>query len=695
MEVDVKTLILHLLILPFFLLSPSAAFAGLSSSLVERQELKVTLVPHKHLLKGESIVTFAAGSSRVFLNISSAAAIDHVSLAGKEIRYSFNGGALAIDLPALANNAPAAVKIKYHVTFDTSVPVRPVTNEDPSYGVVGTITETGVFLGSDASWYPAPQSMPAYRRTEISAPAGMESITSGKRLVRRTENGISRSIWEEKKPVGELSLSAGPYVIEERHLKGIDVYTYLYRENAKLGKKYLDAAVKYIGMYSELFGPYPFDKFAAVENFFPTGYGYPSYTLLGSTVIRLPFIVDTSFPHEIAHCWWGNGVQVDYRQGNWSEGLVTYLADYLLEEKKGTAAARDYRLRLLGDYSSLVKPDRDFPLQKFMGRVDPASRAIGYGKGAMVFHMIRTRIGDKAFFRALKEINRERLFKSATWSDFSGAFSRTSGRDLAPFIQQWLTRSGGPTLSFDSVTRRRRGAGWRVSGAIVQADSPFYELTLPLRVETEKGAVQQKVALSGKRTDFSFSVPYRPSRIVLDPEATVFRLLAEEELPPTVNLVKGSEKLAVVVTGNCQANKGTLHNLLESMGQGTAPLLTEDQLEKLNLGNYDLLFCGVPQDKERLLKVPAGITIAPKEFSVEGEKFANRHDLLFVVTQHPVKAGRVAALFLPLSPDAAEQYVLKVTHYGKYGYLVFSGGENRRKGMFSPSGNTVTFKDKS
>ncbi|WP_243688632.1 hypothetical protein [Geotalea toluenoxydans] len=161
-------------------------------------------------------------------------------------------------------------------------------------------------------------------------------------------------------------MSAGPYVIQERQLGHLDIYTYLYPQNAGLGKKYLDAAVKYIGMYTELFGPYPFDKFAAVENFFPTGYGYPSYTLMGGTVIRLPFIVDTSFPHEIAHCWWGNGVQVDYREGNWSEGLVTYLADYLLEEKKSPAAARDYRLRLLSDYSSLVKADRDFPLQKFM-----------------------------------------------------------------------------------------------------------------------------------------------------------------------------------------------------------------------------------------------------------------------------------------------------------------------------------------
>ena len=62
-------------------------------------------------------------------------------------------------------------------------------------------------------------------------------------------------------------------------------------------------------------GPYPFPKFAIVENFFPTGYGFLSYTLLGGSVLKLPFIPETSLRHEIAHSWWGNGVLVDYAAG--------------------------------------------------------------------------------------------------------------------------------------------------------------------------------------------------------------------------------------------------------------------------------------------------------------------------------------------------------------------------------------------
>ena len=36
----------------------------------------------------------------------------------------------------------------------------------------------------------------------------------------------------------------------------------------------------------------------------------PSFTLLGSQVIRFPFILTSSYPHEILHNWWGNAVFV-------------------------------------------------------------------------------------------------------------------------------------------------------------------------------------------------------------------------------------------------------------------------------------------------------------------------------------------------------------------------------------------------
>ena len=136
----------------------------------------------------------------------------------------------------------------------------------------------------------------------------------------------------------EIYLVAGRYH-EYRHEDTEPAsVVFLRSPDAALATKYLDATQRYVELYSRLLGSYPYKKFALVENFWETGYGMPSFTLLGPRVIRLPFIIHSSYPHEILHNWWGNSVYVAKRGGNWSEGLTAYLADHLLAEQRGRGA---------------------------------------------------------------------------------------------------------------------------------------------------------------------------------------------------------------------------------------------------------------------------------------------------------------------------------------------------------------------
>jgi hypothetical protein len=349
-------------------------------------------------------------------------------------------------------------------------------------------------------------------------------------------------------------------------------------------------------------------------------------------------------------------------------------------------------LQFLSDYAALVKTDNDFPLSGFTSRVNPASRAIGYGKGAMVFHMIRNEIGDRAFFGALREICRERLYRSATWGDFERAFSRSSGRDLSSYMRQWLTRPDGPHIALSKVTRSREGSGWTVSGTVVQT-SPFYELRLPLRLETVGTTVRELLPVTRGLTPFSISSPTEPRQLLLDPDAEAFRVLAPSEIPVTVNSIKASQQLLAVTTGNCRASGETFRRLLESLGQRKSAVVREDELDATRIGGHDLLFCGIPKRGSLLPPLPAGITLHGTDISVHEDVVHAPDGMLFLVLQDPVQTGRVVALFQPLSAAAAEQYSPKITHYGTYGSLVFSGGAIRYKGTISPSagGSAVGF----
>jgi hypothetical protein len=118
---------------------------------------------------------------------------------------------------------------------------------------------------------------------------------------------------------------------------------YLRKPDEALAAKYLEATARNLEMYRGLIGTYPYDKFALVENFWETGYGMPSFTLLGPQIIRFPFILTSSYPHEILHNWWGNSVFVDYASGNWCEGLTAYsptTSDRRANGRRHTGATR-------------------------------------------------------------------------------------------------------------------------------------------------------------------------------------------------------------------------------------------------------------------------------------------------------------------------------------------------------------------
>jgi len=657
------------------------------------QEIAVTLVPAEHLLRGDSILTYGGRPDQLAFSLDPAARIVGVSSAGQPLPYELHSGRLVVT-PGPAPAGQLSVSIRYELTLNDPLPTADAGSEDPSYGISGSITPQGVFLGSSAVWYPRPAAPPKRRTIRISAPAGMEGITAGERLSRETSAGMSRSVWQEEPPLGELSLAAGPYLVKERQLPGILVSTYLYPENAVLADSYLEAASGYLQFFSELFGPYPFSKFAVVENFFPTGYGFPSFTLLGSSVIRLPFIATTSLPHEIAHNWWGNGVLVDPGQGNWCEGLVTYLAEQLPAERKKAADGRDFRLRLLTDFSLLVPPPLDFPLAGFSSRVDPPSRAIGYGKSAMLWHMLRRRVGDDAFFAALREVFREKRYQNAGWSDFSRALAKSSGQKLDAYLAPWLERPGGAQLSLADVQSRRQGKEWLVTGRVVQ-EPPLFPLLVPLRLETSSGTFDQTLQVKGEETPFHFQTVAEPGRLLLDAEVDLFRLLPPDQLPANVNRLKGSRRLLAVTTPACGANAAFLRQLLASLGQGGSRIVTEEELAKEGVRDHDLVFCGMPREAAVLIALPPGLEAGREGFAVNGERFGSAGDLLFLVTRQRATPGQVVALFLPLSP-AAGSAVAKISHYGSYATLVFSAGVNRYKGRTAQqaAGDVVTFPQK-
>ncbi len=671
------------------LVSLSMSFAWADTDSPDR-ELAITLYPDEHRLSGRDDMTVTIDDQRPILTtLAPTARIRGVTSDSRPLRYDFDNGRLKVYPPEGARER-LNLGVEYDVRFDDKVPERTYAGDNPGYGVTGIIGPEGVFLLAGAGWYPLIDTLNERVRLTVTAPEGWEAVTAGKRLAGSRKGGATESVWLIGKRQGDLALSAGNYVIGEKMSGGVPVYTYFYPESAGLSQSYLDAADRYLTLYSKQFGPYPFEKFAIVENFFPTGYGFPSYTLLGRTVLHLPFIIHTSLGHEIAHCWWGNGVLVDYRSGNWSEALATYVADYRYREMESPEAAEQYRMKILRDYAVLVTPENDFPLRDFRGRVSPVTKVIGYGKGAMVFHMARKLVGEEAFWGGLRDVFRDGLFREASWSDFAAAFGKRAGMDLTPFIDQWVNRAGAPFLGLEKVEAGKKDRDWAVSGVITQTE-PVYRLRIPVRVSAEKNAVD--VAWESRSTKVSFSIPSEnaPLEVAVDPDADLFRRLYPAEIAPIVNSLRDADEMAVIVSKN--AGEGTVaaaRIIMESLGKASSPVLPESQATKETFKNKNILLVG-PSLKPDLL--PAGdraMNIGPASFSFMGRVYEAPGDCLFAVFQNPYSPGKAVAVLYPLSDDAARAVATKIRHYGTYSYLIFQNGRNVEKGLWRVQSSPLT-----
>jgi hypothetical protein len=276
------------------------------------------------------------------------------------------------------------------------------------------------------------------------------------------------------------------------------------------------------------------------------------------------------------------------------------------------------------------------------------------------------------------------MFREVTWDDFADAFGRKSGTDFAPFIRQWVERRGAPVVALKEVKAVPTGEGWHISGLVVQ-EQPYFDLRIPLRLVTDEGNIDTVLNISSGDTPFSLSAGAPPRELVIDPDVDLFRRLFPSEIPPTVNAIRGSADLLVVAARGLpvdllEASK----TLLATMGRKDARLVREENTKISDLAGHDVLFLGLPAEKGYLPTLPPALSAGPSRFTVEGAAYVSPGNALFAVLPHPAGGGRVAALFLAFSPEAASQAARKIPHYGKYSYLAFSDGTAREKGTLEP-----------
>jgi aminopeptidase N len=278
-----------------------------------------------------------------------------------------------------------------------------------------------------------------------------------------------------------------------------------------------------LDLYSETFGPYPYEKLANVQA--STRFGgmeNASAIFYSEQAIASGRDIEGTVAHEIVHQWFGNSVTpADWPHLWLSEGFASYFGPWFWEITDG---AGEFRRRLDGVrdryFASTEVHDRPIVDEGAENLMDLLNRN-SYQKGALVLHMLRWVMGERAFFQGIRRYYSQHAGGSVVTSDFRLAMEQAYGDSLGWFFDQWLHQPGFPIYR----------AEWEWDGAARQVvltirqeqsgDWPTFRMPIEVEFALDGGVWRDVIMVDGREFTRRLDVRMPPQELRLDPDGWI------------------------------------------------------------------------------------------------------------------------------------------------------------------------------
>jgi hypothetical protein len=506
-------------------------------------DVQATLHPADGTLSAEAKVELIAKSDSrsILVELHPDLHVDSVLLAvdGRKLdflRDSFNPLELSVTLPSEAKaGMHVTIVFKYSGAFSND-------DDSPTKGVrFAWIDKNSAYLLLPARWFPLTD-YPSNRYTanfQIAVPDNFAVVGTG-------QSGAPSSLPAEKPgepgqsvytfacndaaPVG--TFVAGNLQLSPVRTQGMEMSVYAPPAASSTAQPYGDALADMVTFFSAKFGALPSSNLTLAQ--LPDGtldeFSAPGVLLLSAHEWNTP-VNQSELAHVAAGQWWGNQVLAASRADAWiTDGLSQYAAAMYIEHTQDKAS---YQRQLTDFAIGSVMYEGVAPIGQ-SNRLQPYSqqyRSVVEDKGAMVFHMLRTTMGDAAFDSLLQEFYEAHKGGSASIDDFEklaqtklpAAKPGEAQLNLVAFFSQWLNSTGIPDFKLDYIVYRTP-QGFKVVGKVLQPLETF-NMPVEIRVNTEGNPVTKTIQVMGTSTPFeidTFNLP-KPGGIVVDPDNVILK----------------------------------------------------------------------------------------------------------------------------------------------------------------------------
>ncbi len=445
--------------------------------------------------------------------------IDSITVDGRDAAWTRDGERIAI-AAARTTHEPFRVRIAYH-----GKPVDGLVRQPNKHGDLGVFADN--WPDRAHHWFPAVDH-PSDKATvefRVTAPEAFDVVANGTLVETASlQNGARKWYWREPTPIPVHCMVIGATefaVVRAGKDDDVEISYYLYPRDRDAGVQQFVRVAEMLDFYTDVVGPYPYDKLAIVQS--STRFGgmeNASAIFLDEKRIDGKASIDPLLAHEIAHQWFGDSVsQRDWHDIWLSEGFATYFGALFFERANGResflSAMRANREDYLTKTALAARPIHDSSITKLTSLLS----ALTYDKAAWVLHMLRGVMGDAAFFAGVREYYATHRDGNAGTAELRDIMERHAKQPLDWFFQQWIYGPGHPVFATKWTWR-----GGKLTVDIAQTQSgTVFRTPAVLEVRNHTGARRESVVIDERRERFELEAEERPSEVVLDPDEWVLK----------------------------------------------------------------------------------------------------------------------------------------------------------------------------
>ncbi|GGH68721.1 M1 family metallopeptidase [Phaeocystidibacter marisrubri] len=516
---------------------------------VVHMDLKVSFDWEHQYLNGEAVLTLKPYFYELDTFVLDAQGMEIKSIAesgggrNKTLGYEYDGRTLKIAAGKTLNRSESMkVKIVY-VSKPNELEVEggaAITEAKGLYFINPTHDENGWMPqvwtqgepASNSVWFPTVD-QPNERMTHeiaITVPKSYTTVSNGRLdFTTNNSNGTRTDFWLMDQPHAPylVMMAVGEFASQSDEWNGIPVNYYVEPEYANVARKVYPHTTEMLTFFSEILGtPYPWQKYdqitvreyvsGAMEN--TTGVIFGDF-MYGDSLSWADGTGEDVVSHEMFHHWFGDLVTCE----SWAnlplnESFATYgevlWKEHMYGEDEGAWHSYNdlrgyFREYNRGKSVDLIRYDYESVLGMFDGH--------SYAKGGRVLLMLRTILGDEAFFEGLRVYLEDNRYQSVEIHNLRLAFEKVSGLDLNWFFNQWFLAKGHPILQIEHKYDRESGQQiMTVTQTQDLSEVPLYRLPVQVDVHTSLGVKTYDIIVDREVQEFRFDVMSKPFLVHFD-----------------------------------------------------------------------------------------------------------------------------------------------------------------------------------